>query len=271
MRPGAAPPARATPRDPGPTPHYGQTPRWGLTQDFAPEMTASEPDRTGPSPAMVHTTMAVAMGALAAAALLHLVRYVLLLINRTVLLNRWVAAAGTWLGVAASVIALFAVVAAAVVLVNWLIARRTIAYERVGGSEHRPASLLRLGCLLPVLNLFWAPVFVMELATVEGRLSVLRRRIITWWAVWAVATLLSIWSIATSFTGDPQGIADNTVTTTIAYLCCLATLVYVSRVYLGFEGSSEARPSRRWVMSEMSGAPGESDVPVEESTKEPAA
>jgi len=220
---------------------------------------------------MVHTTMAVAMSALAAAAVLHLARYVLLLINRTVLLNRWVAAAGTWLGVAAGVVALFAVVAAALVLVNWLIARRAVAYERVGGSEHRPRSLLRLGCLLPVLNLFWAPVFVMELATVEGRLPILRRSILIWWAVWVAATLLSLWSIATSFTSDPQGIADNTVTTTIAYIAGLAALVCASKVYLAFEGSSEARPGRRWVISELSDAPVESDVPVEESAEEPAA
>jgi len=213
---------------------------------------------------MVHTTMTVAMSALAAAALLHLIRYVLLLINRTVLLNRWVAAAGTWLGVAASVVAVFAVLAVALVLINWLIARRLVAYERAGDSEPRPRWWLRLASLVPVLNLFWAPVFVMELATAEDRLPVLRRRIITWWAVWAVATLAAVWSIATSFTSDPQGIADNTITTTIAYLAGLAALVYAGKVYVGFEGSADVRPGRRWVITE-------SAVPVEESPEEPAA
>ncbi|MEZ0052728.1 hypothetical protein ABIA30_003750 [Mycobacterium sp. MAA66] len=274
VRPGAAPATRRPQQPLGPTPHYNQTPRWGLDQEFEQIVAEPEEVRTGPSQTMVQTATVVAIGALAAAALIHVVRYVLLLINRTILLNPWVAGAGTWLGVAASVIAAFAVVTVAVVLTNWLVARRAEAYERVGATEPRQRWWLRLASLVPVLNLFWAPVFVIELATVENRLRRLRRSIVTWWAVWVVATLLAVWSVATSFTSDPQGIADNTVSTTVAYLAGLAALVLVHKVYSGFEGAEVGLPGQRWVITDP-GTPSESApdsvVPVEQDDEEPAA
>ena len=255
MRPGAAPQTRRAHPPLGQTPHYNHIPQWGLHQEFDATQGAAAAVRTGPSQRMVRTAMLVATGALGAAALLHVVRYVLLLINRTVLLNRWVALAGAWFGVVASVIAVFAVATAALVLVNWLVARRAVAYERVGQTEPRRRWWLRLSSLVPVLNLFWAPVFVLELATVENRLRTLRRPIITWWAVWAVATLIAVWSIATSFTTDPQGIADNTVTTTIAYLAGLGALLCVNKVYLGFEGADVVQPGHRWLATEGQSEP----------------
>jgi Domain of unknown function (DUF4328) len=221
---------------------------------------------------MVHATTVVAMSALGAAALLHVVRYILLLINRTVLLNPWVAAAGTWLGVAAGVVAIFAVLTVALVLINWLIARRAAGYERVGGTEPRRRWWLRLASGVPVLNLFWAPVFVMELASVDNRLPAVRRPIIIWWVVWAVATLIAVWSIATSFATDPQGIADNTITTTLAYLAGMAALRYVNEVYLSFEGSVADRPRQRWMVADPAAEPlSDSAVAVEENDEEPAA
>ena len=56
------------------------------------------------------------MVVLGVAALVHVVRYALLIVNRSTLLNPLVAVAATWLGVLASVLALFTVVASAVML-----------------------------------------------------------------------------------------------------------------------------------------------------------
>ncbi|MDT5106453.1 MAG: hypothetical protein QOI25_3966, partial [Mycobacterium sp.] len=69
-----------------------------------------------------------------------------------------------------------------------------------------------------------------------------------WWCVWIFSTLVSVFSIATSFTRDAQGIADNTVTTIVAYLVCLAALLLAHRVLLGFESTPVDRPVKRWVM-----------------------
>jgi hypothetical protein len=101
---------------------------------------------------------------------------------------------------------------------------------------------------VPLVNLFWAPVFVIELAAVEERLNWLRRPIVVWWIVWVFSTVVSGFSIATSFTQDPQGIADNTVTTIVAYLLGLAALLLAMKVFLGFERQPVEQPAKRWVI-----------------------
>jgi len=248
VRPGAAPPPRRGRRPLGPTPRYAVIPRWGLVDHFeAPELHAAGP-RSGPSLATVRGTLLATMVVLGVAALVHVVRYALLIVNRSVLLNKVVALAATWLGVLASVVAMFMVVATAVVLTNWLTARRAAAFAHYRREDPRPTWALRAGCLVPLVNLFWAPVFVIELAAVEERLNWLRRPILVWWIVWVFSTALSGFSIATSFTQDPQGIADNTVTTIVAYLLGLAALLLAMKVFLGFERQPVEKPAKRWVI-----------------------
>ncbi|MGE2837256.1 DUF4328 domain-containing protein [Mycobacterium sp. SMC-4] len=246
VRPGAPPPPRRRRRDLGPTPRYSTIPRWGLVEHFdAP--TPQEQVRSGPSATVVHMTLVTTMAVLGAAAFAHLVRYILLIINRTVLLNPWVAAAATWGGVALSVVAAFMIVACAVVLTNWLIARRAAAYAHLGQQDPRSPWSLRAGCLIPVVNLAWAPVFVIELAAAEARQRWMRGPILLWSLAWVASTAVSIFAIATSFTTDPQGIADNTVTSIVAYLFAIATVVLALQVFLGFERQPVERPTRRWV------------------------
>ncbi len=187
---------------------------------------------------MVRATLIATMAVFGVAAFVHLVRYGLLIINRGILLNPWVAGAATWLGVGVSVLAIFMVVASAVVLTNWLIGRRAAAYAYRGQPDPRPLWALRAGCLVPVVNLAWAPVFVIELAGVEERLTWLRRPIVVWWLVWVASTVVSVFSIATSFATEAQAIANNTVTTTVAYLLALAALLLVMKVFDGFETSA---------------------------------
>jgi hypothetical protein len=254
-------------------------PRWGLTEHFEPVGPSQTEARSGPSAAMLRNTLFLTMIALGAAALIHLVRYVLLIVNRSVLLHPWIAGGATWLGVALSVIAAFLMLASAIVLANWLVARRAAAFAHRGYEDPRPAWSLRAGCLVPFVNLAWAPVFVLELAGVEERLSWLRRRIVAWWLVWLASYAVSIFSIATSFTTDAQGIADNTVTTTVAYLLALATLLLAAKVVLGFERQPVERPSRRWIAvpddrpapTAPADSKPESEAPVESEGQNPAA
>jgi hypothetical protein len=248
VRPGAAPPRRRHRRHLGPTPRYAVIPRWGLIDHFDTFAQQQAAPRTGPSIPMVRNTMIATIAVLGFAALLHVVRYALLIVNRTVLLNSWLAGAVTWLGVAVSVVAMFTVFGAIVVLTNWLIARRAAAFAHRGHEDPRPVWALRVGCLTPVANLAWAPVFVIELAGVEDRLSRLQRPIVAWWLVWVASTVVSIFSIATSFASDAQGIANNTVTTTIAYLVAMAAFLLAMKVFLGFERQPVSRPVRRWVI-----------------------
>lgn len=276
VRPGAPPPPRARRRPLGPTPRYPTPPRWGLVEHFDTVDPSADETRTGPSASAVRMTLVITMGVLGAAAAVHALRYLLLLINRTVLLNPIVAGAATWLAVVLSVVAAFLVVGSIVLLTNWLIARRSAAYAYRGQSDPRDALRLRLGCLVPFVNLLFAPVYVLELAGAESRTSTLRKPIIVWWILWVLSTVVSVSSIATSFTTDPQGIADNTMITTIAYLTALATLLVVYRVVSGFEQAPVSRPVHRWVMvpddAEDAQHPGaQSARPVESNGHNPAA
>ncbi|KAA0109370.1 DUF4328 domain-containing protein [Mycolicibacterium sp. P9-22] len=281
VRPGA-PPAPRRKRVPlGPTPRYSYIPRWGLYDRFDDDGAAGQAaaERSAPSPASVRRTIVITMALLGAAALLHVIRYALLLINRTVLLDPIVAALATWLPVAASVAAFFAVVATALVLTNWLIARRAAAYAHLGSPDPRSSRELWTGCLVPLVNLVLAPVFVIELARAEQRTGL---RIVSWWIAWFFSYALSTASIVTTvltiFYDGAQRIADNTVITTIGYLVALATLLLVLQVYQGFERQPVDRPSRRWVMVEArpttaarEDAADESAVPVEAEGRNPAA
>ena len=135
---------------------------------------------------------------------------------------------------------------------------------------------------MPFVNLAWAPVFVLELASVEDVWPALRRPIAMWWVVWVLSTAVSVFSIATSFTTDAQGIADNTVTTIVAYLIAMAAHgLWSAKVLLGFERRPVEKPAKRWVIvaDKRRRRPNrgtqtnreESGVPVESEGQNPAA
>ncbi|EUA56788.1 putative cONSERVED TRANSMEMBRANE PROTEIN [Mycobacterium xenopi 4042] len=92
------PPPRRRRRPLGPTPRYAAIPRWGLVDRV--DLIAGQPSplQPGPTPAKVRATLLTSIVVLAIAALVYLVRYVLLVINRSTLLNPVVAAAALWLG-----------------------------------------------------------------------------------------------------------------------------------------------------------------------------
>lgn len=234
--------------------------------------TQAAPARRGPSADALRATLIATMVVLGVAALMHVVRYALLVVNRTTLLPPLVAGAATLLGVLASLAAIAAVIACALLLTNWLIIRRAAVFAHRGLHEPRPTWALWAGCLLPVVNLAWAPVYAIEMATAEDNYPRLRRPIIVWWIAWVVSTAVSIFAIATSFTSDAQGIADNTVTTIFAYLLAVAAVAALARVVLGFERKPVERPAHRWVVvaDDRHEAP-ESTAAVEPEGQEPAA
>lgn len=248
-------------------------PRWGFIDPATlPPETAAAAPRGGPSPWSLRATLITTVAILAGAAVLHLVRYVLLVVNRSALLNPIAAGAATWLAVLASVAAVFSVVGCAVVLSRWLLARRAAAFGHRHQPDPRPVWALRAGCLVPLVNLAWAPVFVIELAMAEDRFARLRGPILTWWGLFAASTAVSAFATATSFTSDPQGIADNTVSFIVAYLLAMATVVAATKLVFAVERSPVERPAHRWVVvAEEPEKPDESPVEVEQDGQEPAA
>src|SRR6478735_4364584 len=82
VRPGAAPPPRRGRRILGPTPRYAFIPRWGLVDHFDQSDQQQVEARPGPSTQMVRATLIATMAVLGLAALVHVVRYALLIVNR---------------------------------------------------------------------------------------------------------------------------------------------------------------------------------------------
>jgi Domain of unknown function (DUF4328) len=253
VRPGAAPPQRRRRRPLGPTPRYAVIPRWGLSDrvEQAPAPAQAPVAKAGPSAPTVRTTLFLGVLALGIVALLYVLRYVLLIVNRSMLLPSAVAFAADWLGILASVVAIGVLILCLVVLIRWLIARRAAAFAHYGIPDHRSTRALWAGCLVPVVNLFWAPVYVIELATLETRdehYQRLQRPIILWWLVWVLSNVVSTFAILTSWATDAQGIANNTVWMVFAYLFAAATVAAVAKVFEGFEQKPIARPAHRWVV-----------------------
>lgn len=202
----------------------------------------------------------VASGVFALAALAHVLRYVLLLINRTVLLPPLVAAGSLLMGIMVSLAAIVAVAATAFVTTSWLIARRAEVFGRHGQPDPRPEWALWVGCLVPPVNLVWAPVLVLELAHAERSYQRMRGPVVAWWIGWVLTTLICAWAIWTSRATEPQSVADNTVTVIVAYLAGLAVLILLGRVFDGFVGRPLAqRELHRWVVVADSGRATEPD------------
>jgi Domain of unknown function (DUF4328) len=248
VRPGVAPARRPLHRPLSPTPRYPVNPGWGLADHGQPVPVSAETPHRGPSDSFVRATLLATAVVLGFAAAVHALRYLLLLINRDTLLPGLIAGAGLWLGVIASIAATIAVVFCAVTLTRWLISRRTAVFAHLRRDDNRSGRALWLGCLLPVVNLLWAPVFLLETAAIEGTQTRLRKPIVIWWVLWALSTALSIFATATSFTTDAQGIADNTVAVTLAYLVALATVLALLGVYDQFVRKPVDRPAHRWVV-----------------------
>ena len=295
MRPGPPPAPRQRHRPLGPTPRYHTIPRWGLVDQVA--QPAAPPHRSGAraaSSAAVRATLLAAAGIFALAALVHIGRYLLLLINRTTLLPPLIATPALLIGVLVSLAAIAVVFVTAVVLTSWLITRRAEVFGHLnpgnpgnpghagspGRADPRPEWSLWAGCLTPVVNLVWAPVFVLELAHAEQSQARQRGPIIAWWIAWVLSTAVSGWAIWTSSATEPQAVADNTVTVILAYLVGMVAVLLLWRVFEGFVRVPVGRESHRWVVvpedrsAEISPdgpESGESPAAVESEHREPAA
>ena len=310
VRPGPPPPPRRRRRPLGPTPRYMVIPRWSL-QDYVEPDGASRGSkiRQAPPAATVHAALFVMVVTLGVAALVHLLRYLLLIINRNTLLNWLVADAAALLSVLASLAAITAAIAYAVLLTRWLIARRAAAFAHRGRPETRTPWAIRIGCLLPasaamalaitfavtmvafghtpswalmascvafcclpLLGTLWSLVYVIELAKTEDVYTRLRGLIWGWWLLWLLSCIVSVFATVTSGAHDAQGIANNTVAIIVAYLVALVAALATARVFEGFERKPVERPAHRWVVVADNGTGEPESAPAVELTgEEPAA
>jgi uncharacterized protein DUF4328 len=284
-------------------------PRWGLRDRIEPEAAgrASSPQQAPPA-GRVHAALSATAVALGVAALVHLVRYVLLIINRNTLLHWLVADAAALLSVLASLAAISAVITYTLLLTRWLIGRRAAAFAHIGRPETRSRWALRAGCLLPpsaaialaitfavvrittghsaswalmagclvmsclpLLGAVWPLVYVVELAKTEDNYPRLRALIWGWWLLWLLSSVASVFASITSGAPDAQGIANNTVAMIVAYLLALCAVLATARVFEGFERKPVERPAHRWVVVADDSTGSKSAPAVELTGEEPAA
>lgn len=197
----------------------------------------------------MRTVLLITGGVFALAAGVHVLRYLLMLINRTTLLPPFLAIGSLLLGLLMSLAAIVAAGALSVVLTSWLIGRRADAFARHGVEDPRPKWALWAGCLLPVVHWFFAPLYVVELADAEGCRPRLRRPVILWVIAWVITVLICVLATVTSLRAhDAQSVANNTVTTIIAYLAGLALVVLLWQVVAVFVKRPVTRPQHRWVV-----------------------
>jgi len=285
VRPGPPPPPRRRRRPLGPTPRYLTIPRWGLQDRIDQESGPGRDQGQAPPADRIRNSLFVSAVALGAAALVHLLRYLLLVINRNSLLNWLVADAAALLSVLASVAASAATMTTAFLLTRWLIARRAAAFEHAGRSEPRTRRALWAGTLvppsaaivlaitfavvaattehsaswalmaacvtfscLPLVGSVWALVYVIELAKTEDHYSQVRPVIWGWWLIWLISSVTSVFASITSGAPDAQGIANNTVAIIIAYLVALVAVLATARLFESFERKPVERPAHRWVV-----------------------
>jgi len=213
-----------------------------------PVATDEQTARKFASPGALRATLVAAGAVFALAAAVHVVRYLLLLINRSTLIPPFIAMGSLLSGVLMSLAAIVAVIVTALVATSWLVARREAVFGLHGQGDPRPEWALWAGCLIPIVNLVWAPLFLIKLAHAERCQARQRGPITMWWIAWVACCAICGWAIWTSRADNAQGIADNTVTVIIAYSAGLAVLVLLWRVFDGFVSKPVDRPLHRWVI-----------------------
>ncbi|WP_054811602.1 DUF4328 domain-containing protein [Nocardia arizonensis] len=238
------------------TPAYDHMPTWGLA-DRPPAPAAPRPRRFAGFGARVHTLLILTATMFGLAGLSELLRYGILLRNRTRLIDPWLLRLSDALVTASSTLAMAAGFAAAIAAVVWLIDTRAAAYARAGHRDPRAPRTLALGSLIPVINLLWPGVFLTELARTAADPRALRA-VRIWWCAWlaggALVAAALLWRTADSLQAKADGVLFTAFTDIWAATLAVLTL-WVLRYLDGRNLLGGTRTERRWVVAAEPVAP----------------
>lgn len=197
-------------------------------------------------PALLATAVLFGLAAVA-----EMGRYLILLRNRTRLIEPpllWFSDA--LVNIAALFALIMALVAAAAAL-GWLIEVRRVAFAAGGRRDPRSPRALAVGCLVPVVNLIWPGVFLSEV--LAGRADPRPLRAVRiWWAVWVLGGLLSVsalyWRTADSLQAEADGVLFTALTDLAAAAVAVLTL-WVVRTVEGRDLRGRDLLVHRWVVA----------------------
>lgn len=186
-----------------------------------------------------------------AAALAEAVRYLVLLRNRTRLIDPTVLTVSDVLVWVCSVGAAVSALSSAVALAGWLVRLRRQTFARSGTADPRAPLTIAFGCLVPVVNLLWPGVHLTEVASAHDDPRLLRA-VRIWWCAWAangalVAAAL-LWRTADSLQVEADGVAFTALTDAVAAGVAVLTLSVV-RLFDGRDLRGRARLAHRWVVT----------------------
>lgn len=233
------------------TPRYTEIPRWGLRDH---PVSAEPGESQQPLSALarwVYTALLATAGLFGLAAVAELIRYLILLRNRTRLIEPPLLWFSDALVNTAALFALIMALVAAVAALGWLIELRRAAFAAVGRRDPRSPRLLALGCLVPGVNLVWPGVFLSEV--VAGRADPRPLQAVRiWWAVWVLSGLLAVaalyWRTADSLQAKADGVLFTALTDLAAAGVAVLTL-WVVRTVEGRDLRGRDRLAHRWVMA----------------------
>jgi hypothetical protein len=192
-------------------------------------------------------TTAVLFGLAAAA---ELGRYLVLLRNRTRLIQPVLLLASDLSVYLTAGLALVVALPTAVALVGWLVRTRRTAYERAGRRDPRSLRLLLCGCLIPVVNLLWPGVLLIELARQQGSDPRTLRAVRFWWCAWvlngAMVVAALCWRTAHTLQAQADGVIFTGYTDLVAVGVAALSLWLVRRCE-GRDLRGRLQSPKRWV------------------------
>ncbi|WP_459954837.1 DUF4328 domain-containing protein [Nocardia sp. IFM 10818] len=246
--PDRTPPRRAMSPE---TPRYTEIPRWGL-QDRPPQQAVAPQRRLDRLAARIPRLLTLTAVVFGLAALAELLRYGILLRNRTRLIHPWVVWGSDAAVLVSGVLALVFALVSAVALVAWLTRTRRAAYTAAGEQDPRSPRSLALGCLVPGVNLIFPGVFLTEAARVRSEAGGLLRVVRIWWGAWVLNGALVVIALLYKFAGSLQVEADGvlfTVWTNLVAAGVAVLTLWVVRAFAGEDLRGRELTVKRWLIA----------------------
>lgn len=255
-RPPEAIPTPRPPRSDRPAgiPRYLYIPTWGLRD--TPPQAATPVDRTAVLQAALIVALRWLAIALAAQTVAHLLRYVIVVVNRSTPIPGWLAGTSAVLVIFCGVVALAGYVYATVVFVRWLISLRHDAHRARGLLDPRRRwQVIVLGGV-PLVNVIGAPLLIREVTDLRTDLDPARTRdrLTRVWVAWAVVNAVAIVAIITRIVAAGSGSIQTAANALVAVIVSSAVSAVFAwwlarRLEVVFAGAQhDPVPSHRWVV-----------------------
>lgn len=241
---------------PAVTPRYTEIPRWGL-RDVPPQPAPVRQSRAAALTNRVDGLLRAVTVLFLVSAAAEFVRYLLLVRNRSRLIEPVLVYLSDWFVFISVAVALVLALLSAVALVGWLIDARRGAYAGERRRDPRGRWALLLGCLVPVVNLLWPGVFLTELARRTGDPRTVTA-VRVWWSAWVLNGVMVTAALCWHFTGTLQAQANGVILTVYTELVAAAVAVlslWVVRQYEGRDLRGRPRVTKRWIATGGPAAP----------------